>query len=87
MRLKPLVQHCVMAGLLALGLLCNLAVRPVKPDLFEEPETALAANAGSAASSKEHAGGLLVPLAWALALVPLGWGVAQTAIKAAQLFR
>ena len=79
----------VLVGLLAIGFVCNLAVRPVAGELFtvapasargdtpERPATAAlapSANWGLAA------------VAWTLVGAPLAWGVFKTLTLAAQLF-
>lgn len=77
----------VMAGLLVAGLACNLAVRPVPAKLFEEAPPAPPAEEVSPGRGAEGGRGALTLAAWASVLAPLGWGVLQTALKAAQLFR
>jgi hypothetical protein len=87
----------VLVGLLAIGLVCNFAVRPVSEDLFTArgPETAPReplAIAGAPARvavadvtvAPTHWG--LVAAAWALVGVPLAWGVFKTLTLAAQMF-
>ena len=83
----------LLALMLAIGFCCNLAVRPVSEKLFEEPPTSIATSADGAGERfgeavkhgpSSHA---IAVLAWAAMLLPLAWGVTQTALKAAQLFR
>jgi MFS family permease len=83
----------VLVGFLAIGLVCNLLVRPVDPQLFTSgtPGSAQAPAAPPAAVSPAR-----VPLrpghwaevavAWVLVGVPLAWGVYRTLTLAAQLF-
>jgi MFS family permease len=87
----------VLVGLLAIGFVCNFAVRPVSEALFtaRAPETALReplAVAGAPARVavadvpvvSSHWG--LVAAAWTLVGVPLAWGVFKTLTLAAQMF-
>ena len=87
----------VLVGLLAIGFVCNFAVRPVSEALFtvRGPETAPReplAVAGAAARvavadvtvASSHWG--LVAAAWTLVGVPLAWGVFKTLTLAAQMF-
>jgi MFS family permease len=77
----------VLVALLAVGLVCNLAVRPLADRAFvAAPETGRSARA--AAPVAEAAGGQwgLVTVAWVLAAVPLGWGVLKTLTLAARMF-
>jgi MFS family permease len=89
----------LLAGLLLLGLLCNVFVRPIAEHHFMTPEQlaaeraahAPASGAGAAAPpvalAPSRATWYGVALAWALVVVPLGWGVLKTFEKAAILFR
>jgi MFS family permease len=87
----------ILVGLLAIGFLCNFAVRPVSEGLFTArgPETAPReplAVAGAAARvavadvtvASSHWG--LVAAAWTLVGLPLAWGVFKTLTLAAQMF-
>jgi hypothetical protein len=81
----------VLVGFLAVGFLCNLAVRPVPQELFtlsasgvgreSRPESAPAIGV---AQSRQWS---LVGTAWVLAAIPLGWGVLKTLTLASQMFR
>ncbi|QEI05873.1 OFA family MFS transporter [Pigmentiphaga aceris] len=91
----------ILAGMLVLGFLCNMAVRPLAPKWFmtdEElaREKALAHERSSALEVRNAAGGIvasgttspaLVGFAWAAAGIPLVIGVLITLQKAAVLFR
>ena len=95
------VTMFILAGLLWLGLFCNLAVRPVAKRFFMPKEQNFAddkpvgvrANPGpnfSASTDEAHpspAGWILVALSWLLVGMPLVWGVSVTLEKAAKLFR
>jgi len=86
----------VLVTLLAAGLVCDLAVRPVADALFvtvPAPASVAAVAAGSAASTsidlpttsgRSHRTALMV--AWALVGLPLAWGIYKTMALAAQLF-
>jgi hypothetical protein len=79
----------ILVAFLGVGLICNLAVRPVKASLFT-----LAAPAPSAARSSnkvsvdQPAGEWgLVAFGWLLAGAPIGWGVFRTLTLVGQMFR
>jgi hypothetical protein len=78
----------VLVGLLAIGLICNLAVRPVPDSLFTvattAPGRAPASPAIAAAAPSAQWG--LVAVAWTLVGVPLAWGVFKTLTLASQMF-
>ncbi|MFD3206321.1 OFA family MFS transporter [Pseudomonas sp. LS_2] len=86
----------ILAGLLVLGFICNLLVRPVADKYFMTDaelaaERALSHDKGadSARSLEWHAapGSLpLVLIAWAVVVIPLAWGVWITLQKTAVLF-
>ncbi|MEZ0472512.1 OFA family MFS transporter [Luteimonas salinilitoris] len=93
----------ILVGMLVLGLVCNLLVRPVNPKHFMTPEEL--AHEKRLAHEKIDAGGastipqdemlrigrggnpLLVAAAWAAVGLPLLWGVWITLDKALVLFR
>ncbi|HTY51552.1 MAG TPA: OFA family MFS transporter [Steroidobacteraceae bacterium] len=85
------VTMYLMAGLLGVGLLCNLAVTAVNPRLHMKP-----AAAGSAPAAAGAAPGTAGPqgapasagvsLAWLFAGIPLLWGVYETLLNALRLF-
>jgi MFS family permease len=84
----------VLAGLLVIGFVANLLVRPVDSKFFmSDAELAnvrkaaheVSSKNGSAASGKENAGPLLV-LAWLAVLIPISYGVWVTVQKAWALF-
>ncbi len=83
----------LLAAMLLIGFCCNLAVRPVPEKHFVEPPTVNAVLSDrSAGAEGSHAGKpdhphALALAAWTAVLLPLAWGVSQTALKAAQLFR
>ena len=79
----------VLVGLLAIGFVCNLAVRPVPDSLFAAIATTGAGpapviRAVDVAAPPAQWG--LVALAWTLVGLPLGWGVLKTLTLASQMF-
>ncbi|MFJ4344624.1 OFA family MFS transporter [Pseudomonas sp. NPDC089401] len=86
----------ILAGLLVLGFICNLLIRPVADKYFMSDaelaaERALSHDKGAdgARSLEWHAapGSLpLVLIAWAVVVIPLAWGVWITLQKTAVLF-
>lgn len=88
----------ILAGLLALGFVCNWLVTPVSAqhhmsdkELAEEKKLAddthqhFASDVGALATEVRHS--WLVTLAWAAVWIPLGWGVWITLQKALLLFK
>ncbi len=77
----------VLVACLGVGLVCNLAVRPVAERLFTLPPAARAA--GSKPSTADEPAGEwgLVAIAWLLAGVPIAWGVLKTLTLVSQMFR
>jgi MFS family permease len=92
------VTMFILAGLLAVGLVCNWLVKPVDPRHYMTAEQ-LAATATRQASSdgspdtvaktapEGDAAGWLIALAWLAVWIPLGWGVWVTLQKAVVLFK
>jgi len=84
----------ILAGLLLLGFLCNLAIRPVNPKYHmseaqlreTEPPKAAVAVAGGAPVAVAGGQGVLVAISWVAVGVPLLWGVWMTLQKALALF-
>jgi MFS family permease len=85
----------VLAGLLAIGFLCNWLIRPVAVDRYmkaDDPALArlatvqqpLADTVSAELASARNA--WLIPVAWAVVWIPIGWGVWVTLQKAALLF-
>jgi hypothetical protein len=93
----------ILAGMLVLGLICNLLIRPVAAKHFMTPEELArekqlaheksAADAATTASgadlSKIGSGGnpVLIGAAWLAVGIPLVWGITLTLQKTAVLFR
>ncbi|HEY1228282.1 MAG TPA: OFA family MFS transporter, partial [Ramlibacter sp.] len=88
----------ILVGMLVIGLICNLLVRPLpdkyfmtEAELAEEKrlahEKAVAAEAGMAgARTEERTPIATVWLAWLVVGIPLAWGVYRTLIAAAKFF-
>ncbi len=79
-----------MVGILAVGFVANLLIRPVASK-FHEERTAQAETPERVAAAAEHdiavgkAGPLLV-IAWLIVSIPLAYGIYETVVKAADLF-
>ena len=87
----------ILVGMLIVGLVCNLLVRPVSEkhfmtdaELAEEKrlahERAKAAEVGSSQGTFHQTRPLTVALAWAAVGLPLAWGVYRTLLSAAKFF-
>jgi len=86
----------ILAGMLMIGLVCNLLIRPVDSKYFmtdaelaEEKRLAhdkAVVDAGAVTMSFHQSKGFLVPLAWAAVGIPLGWGIYRTLISAGKFF-
>jgi len=93
----------ILVGMLAIGLVCNLMVRPVAEKWFMTPEELATEKrlAHEAAFQSENiapladndglrlrpSNPLLVVAAWLAVGIPLGWGVYKTLISAARFFQ
>jgi MFS family permease len=87
----------ILVGMLIVGLICNLLVRPVsekhfmtEAELAEEKrlahDRAKAAEVGSSKQAYHATSSLTVALAWAAVGIPLAWGVYRTLLSAAKFF-
>jgi len=87
----------ILVGMLVVGLLCNLMVRPVDPkhfmtdaELAEEKrlahEKAAASEVGSGSGGAGQTSSAIVLLAWLGVGIPLAWGVYRTALSVAKFF-
>jgi MFS family permease len=92
------VTMFILAGLLAVGFVCNWLVSPVDPKHYmtaeqlaaTAPPNQGAADGSPAAATKTAvagAPGALVALAWLAVWIPLGWGIWVTLQKAVLLFK
>jgi MFS family permease len=85
----------ILAGLLALGFVCNWLIRPVAVDRYMKMDDALLARQATpkeplmdtlSAELASTRNAWLIPVAWAVVWIPIGWGVWVTLQKAALLF-
>ena len=87
----------ILVGMLVIGLICNLMVRPVAAkwfmtdaELAEERriahERASASEVTAAANGGSATPAIAVWLAWAAVGIPLAWGVYKTLVSAAKFF-
>ena len=88
----------ILVGMLAIGLICNLLIRPVNPKYFMSDEElavekalahekARAASVGGVVADGDAGSGTPVAvLAWAAVGIPLAWGVYRTLLSAAKFF-
>ncbi|HEY8027223.1 MAG TPA: OFA family MFS transporter [Burkholderiaceae bacterium] len=92
------VTMYILAGLLVLGLICNLMIKPVDEKYFmtddelakerqlaHEREQANASATGTVADTGTSSMAIVV-LAWAAVLIPIAWGASITLQKVAALF-
>jgi hypothetical protein len=90
----------VLAGMLLLGLLCNLLIRPVDPkhhmteeQLANERDASGARTSSSAGTAAANlttdsaSSGALLLLAWVAVAIPLAWGAWLTLSKALVFFK
>jgi hypothetical protein len=78
----------ILAGLMAVGFLANLMIRPVNDKwlMDDEAETAKAGpDTGSGGIGKGSLAAAALP--WILVLIPIAWGVWMTLAKTAALFK
>jgi MFS family permease len=81
--------YLILAGLLALGFIANLLVRPVSERWrvkHEEATVTVASAATGSAGIDRGRFDILTALGWAVVAVPLAWGIWETLTKAATLF-
>lgn len=87
----------ILAGMLMIGLACNLLIRPVaekwfmsESELAEEKhlahETVSAKHSETNATVGKPTGTIVVLLAWLAVLLPLGWGIYKTLLSASRFF-
>jgi MFS family permease len=80
----------ILVAFLGVGLICNLAVRPVAKGLFTlSPGAPAGARGQSKATIADAPPGEwgLVAVGWLLAGLPIGWGVFRTLTLVSQMFR
>jgi len=87
----------ILVGFLAIGLVCNLLVRPLNPKWFMTPEElahekhlahdrAVANEVGMGPGSGGRTPTAVVGLAWVAVGIPLAWGIWRTLESAAKFF-
>jgi MFS family permease len=76
----------ILVALLGIGLICNLAVKPVENRLFTLAPSHKTDARVSASEAPAGEWGL-VAFAWLLAGVPIAWGVTKTLTLVSQMFR
>ncbi|MBV8501469.1 MAG: OFA family MFS transporter [Paucibacter sp.] len=87
----------IFVGLLVIGLLCNLMIRPIadkhfmsEAELAEEKrlahERSAAAEVGSGSGSGGQTSAVTVVLAWLVVGLPLAWGIYKALLTAAKFF-
>lgn len=87
----------ILAGMLMIGLVCNLLIRPVadkwfmsESELAEEKrlahETVSAKHSETNAAIGKPTGTIAVLLAWLAVLLPLSWGIYKTLLSASKFF-
>jgi MFS family permease len=85
----------ILAGMLVLGLVCNMMVRPLADYWFMKPEEVMRLQAQGASAGDARGGSFGIgkggldaraALFWALVGVPLAWGVWTTLKNALQIF-
>jgi len=87
----------ILVGMLVVGLICNLLVKPVDKKYFmsdEElaiekklaQERAAATEVGASDGQFQQHNAALVWLAWAAVGIPLAWGVYRTALSVGKFF-
>jgi MFS family permease len=87
----------ILVGMLAVGLLCNLLIKPLdkkhfmsEAELAEEKrlahDRAAASEVGSGSGAAGQTSGAWVYLAWAAVGIPLAWGVYRTGLSVAKFF-
>jgi MFS family permease len=87
----------ILAGMLMVGLICNLLIRPVadlwfmtRAELADEQklthETLPATKTESSINSSSKLSPFVIMMAWLMVLIPLGWGIFKTIISVGKFF-
>ena len=87
----------ILVGMLVVGLIANLMIRPVNAKHFMTPEElavekklahekASASEVGSAQGGAAHTNPLWVVLAWTAVGIPLAWGIYRTVLSVSKFF-
>jgi len=79
-----------MVGVLAVGFVANLLIKPVDARFHEDAEgehaSAVPAGVDVSQQKENHVPGFLLPVAWLVVGIPLAYGVYETVMKAIDLF-
>ena len=89
----------ILVGMLVIGFICNLLVKPLNPKYFMTPEQlevekrlahekakAAEVSASGAMMADTPSSPIVLVVAWLLVLVPLAWGIYRACITAAKFF-
>lgn len=89
----------ILVGMLVVGFICNLLVKPLNPKYFMTPEQlekekrlahekakASEVNVSGAMMADTPSSPVVLVVAWVLVLVPLAWGIYRACITAAKFF-
>jgi hypothetical protein len=87
----------ILVGMLVIGLICNLMIRPLDKKWFMTPaelteekrlahDKAVASEVGKGSGADASSSSLLVILAWAAVGIPLAWGVYRTLLSVSKFF-
>ncbi len=84
----------VLAGMLLIGLACNLLIKPVASKWFIDdsespqasPELPIATTATKPITATSSTHPIWLLLAWSIVAIPLAWGIYKTLINAAKFF-
>ena len=87
----------ILVGMLIVGLICNLLVRPLDNKHFMTDaelavekklahERAAASEVGTSSGGSDAVPAFVVPLAWLAVGLPLAWGVYRTLLSVAKFF-
>ena len=81
--------YMILAGMLVVGFIANLLVKPVADRFHMPSEEPVQAGPGAAAATMGATGGLTATalLAWAAVGIPIAWGIYMTVAKAAVLLK
>jgi MFS family permease len=89
----------ILVGMLVIGFICNLLVKPLNPKYFMTPEQlevekrlahekakAAEVSASGAMMADTPSSPIVLVVAWLLVLIPLAWGIYRACITAAKFF-
>jgi hypothetical protein len=84
----------VLAGMLLIGLACNLLIKPVASKWFIDdcdqppanPDVLIATTSTKPNTATSNTHPIWLLLAWSIVAIPLAWGIYKTLINAAKFF-